>query len=367
MKKVIFILFVLFMELICLGSDVPGKAADLVDLEKLCSGGDDWKVVDQKIQAEKGRIQLYTDKWLMFFLHWRPLKHDLPPVSVKTVKHLLLNLWGPSMPFEIEGDGGETEVAGHRAFFIDGTIYNGKIRTRFVVWDCSQSGRRFIADCNINQGRGTAQKWLRLQLDMVGTISCHGDRLEETHNALLTDVYQSPELKISFARPSDWRTSLYESKEWYPKGQSVQKGSLWTLVTTANKIIQVDWMNRQELPDREWKGYLKKISGSTFKADQQVESRIIIDTIGEIRSMDGRLLTKVSFTLLTRYQGKDIKQEYSGYAVSWVFGGQRISVLAAIVNMQSVWEQPFSLTPSDKTLRNYLEMEVLPAIRRKKK
>lgn len=364
MKKVILVLFVFFVQLICLGRDVPGKVADLVDLEKLCSGGDDWKVVDQKIRPEKGRIQLYTDKWLMFFLHWRPLKDDQPPVSIKTAKHLLLNLWGSSMPFEIEGEGGETEVAGHRAFYIDGTIYDGKIRTRFIVWDCPQTGRRFIADCNINQGRGTAQKWLKLQLDMVATISCHGGRPMKTDNSLLTDTFMSHELKISFSRPPDWRTSTYESKEWYPGGQNEHKGSLWTLVTTANKIIQLDWTDRLILSAEEWKEYLKDMNGSMFKAYQQVESRIRIDKIGEIRSMEGKLLTQVSFTLLARYQGKDINQEYSGYAVSWVTGKRRISVLAAIVNMKSVWEQPFSLTPSDTTLRNYLEKEVLPAIRR---
>jgi hypothetical protein len=66
-------------------------------LEGLRSSGDDW-TVKQDTLPDGGIIRLHHDKWLMYFVHWRPLTEERKELSAKYVRNLMLNVHRMELP-----------------------------------------------------------------------------------------------------------------------------------------------------------------------------------------------------------------------------------------------------------------------------
>lgn len=92
-----------------------------LDLDGLCAAGDDWQVVtcDQSAGAET--VYLYQDRWAMYFLHWRPLDETNRDITADYMNKLMVNFWGENMPFDLDGEGGEITVTGHKGRYLDGS------------------------------------------------------------------------------------------------------------------------------------------------------------------------------------------------------------------------------------------------------
>jgi hypothetical protein len=338
-----------------------------LDLNGLRSRGDDWTVIKHGISSSGGQIKLIQDKWLMYFLHWKPLTEERKKISVEYVRKLLLSLWGPNMPFTILGDGGETRVGPHQAFYIDGTIYDGKIRTRFIVWNCPETNRQFIADCNINKMRGTLNHLLKLQFKITSTISCHGEPTNHSHPGL-TQKYSSEPFKLSFFIPPTWRTNEFRYPKWYPEGLSLSKGSLWTLPTESVKYVELLWHHSsKKVSIPLFQKFIKQMEGESY-GFEKVNYKMSRIEINQIRENQAVLEADLRFDINSKFKdqsGKiwEEKDSYTGKAYFWKHRSTIYLLLAALISRQNMWGLEVDLSPDEKALENYLKKEVLPNVK----
>ncbi|MCP4685685.1 MAG: hypothetical protein GY867_09590 [bacterium] len=332
-----------------------------ISLDSLRSTGEDWNVVFQDIEADRGRVTLQHDNWLMCFLHWRTLDSAKRDLSVEYVQHHLLNFWGPDMPFELTGTSGSVTVAGHDAYFVDGTIYEGAIKTRFVVWNCDQTGRQFTSDCNINKSLGTADDRLDLQYAITRTICCH-DGCESKPNEELPQPYSAPEWQVSFQVPSEWRTSVYEDKKWFPEGPSQKSASLWTLLTNSQKHVELCWNeSRQDVSAGLMTEMLDGLLIDTTAPGDS--SGIVAYALDSVYVSDGRPMTEGSFQMLETAQGERYIDKYRFIASLGQAEERTFLLLAGLVDMTDVWGRQVNLTPSQETLAAFFENTVVPSVR----
>jgi hypothetical protein len=363
MKKILIIAF-LFIGLIKL---FPINNMDAVNIKGLQSSGDDWIVVNKEASEFGGTLQLFHDKWLMYFLHWRPLTAERRNISVEYAKKLLLSFWGPDMPFTIKGEGGETEVGGHKAYFIDGTIYNNMIRTRFIIWNCPETNRQFIADCNINLSLGTPEKLLAIQYKITSTISCHGQKKLKSYD-LLSQNFNSKKYDLSFDIPANWRSHEYTSKKWFPEGLTKTNGTLWTLLTDSRKFIDFRWENKERKISKELLvNHLKGLKDGDFTYDKKVETRYGKLEVKNIKESDNLVVGELSVVFNQQYKEENFSETYISKAFLWNNHGKTYFLLTGVVCLDEVWKRPLNLSPSEETLNNFFKNEIFPNIRPYKK
>ena len=274
-KLISSVICLLFCFAFCFSISHKKPLEEYLDIKGLCQGGDDWKVIHENVDPNGGSIKLFQDKWLMYFLHWRPLTKDKEILSIGYVKRLMLSFWGPNMPFTLSEKGGELEIAGHKAYYMDGTIYDGMIHSKFIVWNYPETKRQFIADCNINVRKGTPEKLLALQEKISHTIACHyGVKGKDFPS--LKQKYTNEKYEISFALPENWRTDDYSPYEWFPEGMSRERGSLWTLLTDSEKYVEIIWELKQKEISRDlFLEYVRRLMGSRFKTDNGTDWRVL--------------------------------------------------------------------------------------------
>jgi len=334
----------------------------LIDIEGLRSQGDDWQVMLQKSLPEGGSIKLQQDKWLMYFLHWRPLTEERQDISIEYVRKLMLSFWGPNMPFALSQKSGEMKVAGHRAFFIDGTIYQGMIHSRFIVWNCPETKRQFISDCNINLKRGAPEALLDLQREITQTIACHPQaKIQES--SLLRQKYASEKYKLSFYIPQNWRTNDFNNKEWFPKGLSDINGSLWTLLTDSEKYVELLWDNKQsEISEDLFKDYIKRVESHHFETNG-ITWKIIDMNIENIEAKDDYIVGEGAFKYHLKKGKQEMEKSFIFKALLWNKDNKTYFLLASLRSVQEFWQIPVDLSPSREIFNKYLKEEVLANIK----
>ncbi len=344
------------------GSAFAGEAevGAYVSLEHLRSSGDDWVVASDDVTAEAGHIRLRHDKWLMCFLHWRPLDSTNRDLSIAYVEKHLLSFWGPSMPFSLTGDTGRTVVAGHPAYYVGGTIGEGAIQTRFIVWNCEETGRQFTADCNINRRMGTVESQLEIQYEITASICCHKGCVSE-ENAELPNTYSSSDWMLSFDAPSSWRTHSYESSAWYPDGVDENSGSLWTLLTNSEKLIELHWAKHDgSLSSDRLTGKLDALLIDSVVAKES--PGISGYTIDSVYEADGRFWAEGKLVWLQNYDGQVLPDECSFVAALWTKDDLDYLMLAGLTHMADVWGVKLDLSPTRETMHRFLLDEVLPGV-----
>ncbi len=332
-----------------------------ISLDNLRSSGEDWNILFQDIDSNQGRVTLQHDNWLMCFLHWRPLDSTNRDLSIEYVQHHLLNFWGPDMPFELTGVSGSVTVAGHDAYFVDGTIYDGAIKTRFIVWNCDQTGRQFTSDCNVNKSLGTADDRLELQYEITRTICCH-DGCESSPSEELSQPYSAPEWQVSFQVPSEWRTNTYEDKTWFPEGPSQNSASLWTLLTNSQKHVELCWKESDQ--DISAELLTEMLDGLLIDTTVPGTATGIVGyTLNSIYVSEGRTMTEGSFQMLETVQGERYIDNYRFMASLGQKEGRTSLLLAGLVDMTDVWGRQVNLTPSQETLAAFFKNAVVSSVR----
>lgn len=327
-----------------------------IDLEAFRTSGDDW-TVRQDTLPDGGVIRLHHEKWLMYFVHWRPLTEEKENLSPEYVQNLMLDFWGENMPFTLEDSVGEMEVAGHKAYFVDGSIYEGAIQSRFIVWNCPETERQFVADCNINLRRGTPPELFDLQNDITLSVSCHGTASVQKH-PLLTQVYESRLYGLSFLIPENWRTSEYLDTDWFPNGLSRTNGTLWTLLTDSEKYIELRWDDRKkEISLQLFGQYVGQIERDSVVS--KAVSRVRDMRVKGIVERKGCMLGHGSFESSLSAGGREVRKPFVFRAFLWNHGDRTYFLLASMVSLDEFWETPVDLTPSDEIFDRFVQDEVL--------
>lgn len=341
----------------------PGE---YVDIERLRAGGEDWKVLHGDTLPEGGSVLMGHDKWLMYFLHWRPLDDEKKNISVAYVRDLIQNFWGLNMPFVLEEGGGETEVAGHAAYYADASLNNGAIRTRFIVWNCPETGRQLVSDCNINAGMGTPEDLLKLQFDVTASIDCHAGG-NSVHHPKLTQSYDSEAYRLHFEIPSNWRTSEFHRDVWFPDGMSATNGTVWTLLTDSEKCLWLTWENTEaEVSPETLSDRLKNIKGYRYHADG-ADYSIQDFSVSSAIEKDGYVAADGEYKRL--YEVSIGGQEQTGTdvflyrAFLWNRDDRTYCLIASVSDMQELWGRPVDLRPTSENFDRIVFEEILPNVK----
>lgn len=344
------------------GNSAPMSLEELINLPGLRQEGPDWRVIYQDLGAGKGHFRLSQSKWLMYFLHWRPLTEANRTISIAYVRNHLLNFWGQAMNFKLMDVDGEMEICGHKAYFTEGSFGNGAVYTRFIVWNCPETNRQFTADCNINLQRKTPRELLDLQRTITQTVCCHKDAPSPEVPAELSQRYQSDKWDVSFFIPPTWRTADFVSKEWFPQGMTAQSGSLWTLLTDSLKRLELVWEPYQgALSADMFKHFMKECVGPfTF---ENVTSEIINWDMKSVQEKNGIWTGDGTYEYRQKVQNQEAISSFRFKGFLWKDGEIAYFLLASLIQVKEFWNIPNDLSPSDETFNRFLREQVLPNVK----
>ena len=283
--------------------------------------------------------------------------------SVESVRQLMGSFWGPNMRFEFTGNEGPLTVHGHPAIFVEGTLGQGAIKTRFVVWNCPQSGRRFIGDENINLGLGTPEAELDLQREMTLSVSCHGGEPTQ-QTARLPVRYQASALGISLSTPVSWHTCPYPSPSWYPEGVSRQKGSIWSLLTDSEKQVELHWAADRRRPSCEvLREYLGRI-GPPQPSNPQVKMELSPPEVSSCSERNGVVTASGRYAVVLTYPKQKDQTPFVLRAWLWRAGDELDLLVAAMAAHTNMWGIANDLTPSTAVFDTFVHEQVWPAVSR---
>jgi hypothetical protein len=334
---------------------------DVVDLSALRQSGEDWRIIDQKV-GEEGHIRLHSRQWLMYFLHWRPLIEQNRDLTREYVRNQMLNFWGQAMNFELKNIDGETEVCGHPARYTEGTVMNGNVYTRFIVWNCPETGRQFTADCNINLRLKTPMPLLNLQRLITSTIRCHGGGSVPLASTLFPQRYESDKWNIAFSLPTGWRTADYPSEEWFPKGPTAECGSLWTLLTDSQKHVELIWgKSTTPISADVFQDFLKKATAPFSSGNIPVA--MVDMKLESLQENPGVWQRAGTFRLKQTAQSKDYFSDYLFRGLLRKEGGHAYFLLGAIIMVKEFWGIPNDLSPDQATFDRFWQNQVMPAVK----
>ena len=327
-----------------------------IDLQALRSSGDDW-TVRQDTTADGGVIRLHHDKWLMYFLHWRPLTQERKQLSAEYVRNLILNFWGSDTPPTLGQSVGEMKVAGHQAYLVDGTSSDGAIQSRFIVWNCPETGRQFIADCNIDLKKGTPPELLDLQKEITRSVSCHGAANVQKH-PLLNRLYASRMFNLSFRTPESWKTEEYWDSAWFPNGMTPTNGTLWTLLTDSEKYVELRWQDRQsEISTGLFNRFIERIQNDSVVSETTL--RITDIKIRGTIANDECIIGHGNFTYHLRAGDREVTKPFRFSAFLWNHQERTYFLLAGMASIQEFWGISPNLAPTDETFNRFVKEQVL--------
>lgn len=227
-----------------------------------------WKEQDFFGASDQGGVTFSDSKWLMYLIHWGPIQ--VQKITVDYVKKRMLDMWG--VKFEFSGKQGEMKVSGHDAVWVEAYGTNKSFYTRFIIWNCPQSGREFIADTNYNIRLKTPEKDFESERRSAQTVSCHEGSMPDKFPDL-TRKFHSERYGISYFYPEQW--FLFESPFYVPfpqyEGTRDRKmGSLLALPSDQNLQVTLKWYPSLEEKEEMVMGIDQKISESLSK---EIESQ----------------------------------------------------------------------------------------------
>lgn len=357
-------IFTFLAFLFCLYSNKALSQNDIVNFQQLKAIDDNWTVIIDESEVQDNRISYRNQKWLMYFIHWRELTSKNKNISIEYADSLLHNLW--RMNFGPTKNSGECFVNGHKAYFAETTL-RSSIRTRFIVWNCEETQRQFIADCNINLMMHTPEKYFKLQCDEITpNFSCHHS--ENIKKSNLEQKVSYEHLNINFNLPENWRSEEFLVKKdttkhipgYYINGVSEKEGSLWNLLTDSEKQIDLAWIERSD----------QELSNTTLNKFVEIFER---DTIVEIQNSlkISSIYSNFNFKNITRekdiiqgegtfdiivnipaYKSTDTTQYVQKFFL-WNKQNTTYFMLASIIAYQEVMGLPIDLSPAEELFNKF--------------
>lgn len=216
---------------------------------KLEDIGWQWREEDAKGTEEKGEITFADAKWLMYLIHWGPIQVE--EITIDYVKERMLKMWG--VPFEFSGKQGRTKMAGHDAVWVEAYGTNKMFYSRYIIWNCPQSGREFIADTNYNIRARTPKDDFETEMRSAKTIQCHPEAQIE-HFPDLTNRFESEKCGFSFYYPERWfmfDSPFYVPFPEYDGIRNREMGSLLGLCSDRGIKVTLKWAQEDESQQEE--------------------------------------------------------------------------------------------------------------------
>ncbi len=333
---------------------------------KQLSKADNWQISCLDSTSHSGHMRLSSRKWLMHFLHWWPLTHENKDISVEHATRLLQSLWG--MQFTLTGKSGKCEVNGHPAYYVEGQLGEA-VKTRFIIWKCSQTNRQFLSDCNINIALKTPEDLLNLQAkEITNSIQCHGKANRTAINKLPKAViYDS--LSISFRLPGNWHSDLFivndssekEAPGHFKHGVNENNGVIWNLLTNSEKQADLIWRrNNEPLTEGKFKKLLLELFQDTslgFQNNLQFYSYFQNIETFEINSSDECLYAEGGYDKVSGVAGQAPMDtsHYKMKAFCWKVDDFEYYMIASMVAHNNFWGIPVDLYPSEKEFDSFLK------------
>jgi len=223
------------------------KVEDLLSLIKIRSGleiklpDESWTWNEKSIRgtSDSGEAVFSTQKWLMNLIHWGPIQTK--EISVSYVRDRMQKMW--SVNFEFTGTEGTMQIAEHPAVYVDAYGTNRAFFTRFVIWNCPESGREFIADLNYNLGLKTPREDFETAWRLARTIGCHPGAHKESFPDL-TNRWESSKYGFLFDHPERWYfldSPFYVPFTQYEGVRDGKFGSILGLCSDQNTEITLIW------------------------------------------------------------------------------------------------------------------------------
>jgi hypothetical protein len=185
-----------------------------------------WSASDIKDTQEEGSIWVEHRKMIYYLIHWGPIEVDeiTPEYAIDRIPQV----W-PSEGLRVRETKPMT-VAGHPAVYADVLPRREFYRARFLIWNCPETGRQFIADMNYNVRLGTPIAELQAEIDATTkTLSCHpGAPTSPVPGHVVR--YDEPRFGLSFSHPLRWYVFESPYAVPHPAYQGVRNDSIGSLL-----------------------------------------------------------------------------------------------------------------------------------------
>jgi hypothetical protein len=197
---------------------------------------------DDALQGDSTQGSLWVDheKMTYYMVHWGPIETEA--ITPEYVTARIPKVW-PTEGLVVQRTEPAT-VAGHPAVYAEVLPKRAFYRAHFLIWNCPESGREFIADMNYNVRLLTPKSDLQAQIDATSkTLSCH-DGAPVSRVPGLDARFESPRFRLGFSHPLRWyvienpfgvphpayrgvRSAEVGSLLCWPKDRSVRVGAFW--------------------------------------------------------------------------------------------------------------------------------------------
>ncbi len=218
-----------------------GLTIDLPDL------GYTWSDSGFTGSAETGSISVSSTKVVYYFLHWGPI--EVPEITEEYVRRRIPEVWpGENLRvLSVE----DATVAGHPAFFAEVLPQRDFYRAFFLIWNCPESGRQFMADMNYNVSYHTPRAELEAEFATTyHTVACHpGAETRELPDHVVH--FDSRRFGVSFDHPLHWyvfESPYGVSHPEYRGLRSREIGSLLAHLQDMTTDITFKWESLPDIP-----------------------------------------------------------------------------------------------------------------------
>ncbi len=175
-------------------SEKAGLTIDLPDL------GYTWNDSSLVGSPATGTLAVSATKVVYYFLHWGPI--EVPEITEQYVRERIPKIW-PGEGLQVLSVK-EATVAGHHACFAEVMPQREFYRAFFLIWNCPETGRQFIADMNYNVQYHTPRAELEAEFSTTyHTLACHpGAETKEVPDHVVR--FDSQRFAIRFDHPLHW-------------------------------------------------------------------------------------------------------------------------------------------------------------------
>ncbi|MCP4898313.1 MAG: hypothetical protein GY906_15170 [bacterium] len=196
---------------------------------------------------ESGSLASTHSKVIYYFVHWGPT--EVEEIDEAYVRQRIPKVW-PGEGLEVQKVKAAT-VAGHPALFAEVMPRRQFYRAFFLIWNCPETGRQFIADMNYNVAVKTPRAELEAEFETTRkTLSCHPGT-PVSHLPTHPVRYDNPRYGLSFEHPPHWH--VYDNPYGVPHPayaglRNHTVGSVLAWMQDMEVSLQFAW---SPIPDQE--------------------------------------------------------------------------------------------------------------------
>ncbi len=218
--------------------DRAGLAIDLPAL------GYEWSDSALVGDEESGSLLFESTKVIYYFLHWGPIETE--KIDEEYVRERVPKVW-PSEGLKVK-EMVSTTVAGHPAILATVIPRRDFYRAFFLIWNCPESGRQFIADMNYN----VAYKTPRAELDAeiaatTKTLACHPGAPTSAVDGHVAR-YDSHRFGLRFDHPLRWYVFENPYGVPHPEYRGIRDDSIGSLLAWLQDMTVRVTLHWEPLP-----------------------------------------------------------------------------------------------------------------------